>query len=229
VLSRVPVATGRIGSASIPAVGELVLVQFLNGDVNSPVIVGRLYNDEDRPPPNDDGQAILHVPLGASDDQAVHIEVHSDTRKVVVKLGSGLDLTVQDDDPVVKLDVGDNASITVGKDGRQDQEPAASRSRPTARSNRVASHAQGLQGQHQLEARWTAGSRREIRSSRPTPHRHDPVARGPVPTPLPNLFPGSSTARSLQRQHRGQAGCGEGPTARTPAHIPPDVRFSDPG
>ena len=64
VLARVPVATERIGSASIPAVGELVLVQFLNGDVNSPVIVGRLYNDADRPPPNDDGQAILHLPLG---------------------------------------------------------------------------------------------------------------------------------------------------------------------
>ena len=118
VLSRVPVATGRIGSASIPAVGDLVVVQFLNGDVNSPVIVGRLYNDEDRPPPNDDGQAILHLPLGASDDQAVHVELHSgDARKAIVKLGSGLDLTVQDDDPVVKVDVGGQAGISIGKDG----------------------------------------------------------------------------------------------------------------
>jgi len=118
VLGRVPVATGRIGTASIPAVGELVLVQFLNGDVNAPVIVGRLYNDEDRPPRNDDGQAVLHLPLGASDDQAVHVELHSNgARKAIVKLGSGLDLTVQDDDPVVKLDVGGNASLTIGKDG----------------------------------------------------------------------------------------------------------------
>ena len=131
-----PVATGRIGSASIPAVGELVLVQFLNGDVNSPVIVGRLYNDEDRPPPNDDGQAILHLPLGASDSDAVHLELHSgSTRKAIVKLGSGLDLTVQDDDPVVKLDVGGNASITVSKDGKIAIKSASSlRSRPTARS-----------------------------------------------------------------------------------------------
>ena len=118
VLGRVPVATGRIGVASIPAVGELVLVQFLNGDVNAPVIVGRLYNDEDRPPPNDDGQAIVHLPLGASDDDAVHLELHSNgSRKAIVKLGSGLDLTVQDDDPVVKLDVGGNAQIQIGKDG----------------------------------------------------------------------------------------------------------------
>jgi uncharacterized protein involved in type VI secretion and phage assembly len=117
VLARVPVATERIGSASIPAVGELVLVQFLNGDINAPVIVGRLYNDADRPPPNDDGQAILHLPLGASDDQAVHVEVHSDTRKAIVKLGSGLDLTVQDDDPVVKVDVAGQARVEIGKDG----------------------------------------------------------------------------------------------------------------
>jgi uncharacterized protein involved in type VI secretion and phage assembly len=118
VLGHVPVATGRIGSASIPAVGELVLVQFVHGDVNAPVIVGRLYTDEDRPPPNGDGQAVLHLPLGASDDQAVHLELHSgDARKAVVKLGSALELTAQDDDPVVKLDLGGKASLTIGKDG----------------------------------------------------------------------------------------------------------------
>jgi uncharacterized protein involved in type VI secretion and phage assembly len=117
VLGHVPVATDRIGTASIPAVGELVVVQFLNGDINSPVIVGRLYNDEDRPPANDDGQAIWHLPLGASDDDAVHMELHSNgSRKAVMKLGSGLDLTLQDDDPVVSLVVGD-ASLTMKKDG----------------------------------------------------------------------------------------------------------------
>jgi uncharacterized protein involved in type VI secretion and phage assembly len=118
VLSRVPVATGRIGSASIPAVGELVLVQFVNGDVNAPIVVGRLYNDEDRPPPNKDGQAVLHLPLGAGDDEAVHVELTSgDVRKAVVKLGAALEVTVQDDDPVVKVDVGGNATLTIDKGG----------------------------------------------------------------------------------------------------------------
>ncbi len=118
VLGQVPVTTGRIGSASIPAVGELVLVQFVNGDINRAVIVGRLYNDDDRPPPNDDGQAVLHLPLGASDDDAVHVELHSgSTRKAILKLGSGLEVTVQDDDPVISVDVGGNAGLTIGKDG----------------------------------------------------------------------------------------------------------------
>ena len=59
ILKEVPVATARIGQASIPAVGNLVLVQFVGGNINAPVITGSLYNDEERPPVNDDGQIIL--------------------------------------------------------------------------------------------------------------------------------------------------------------------------
>ncbi|MBI2952571.1 Rhs element Vgr protein, partial [bacterium] len=81
VLRQVPVATERIGGVSIPGVGELVLVQFVGGNLNAPVITGRLYNDEDRPPVNEDGQAILHVPQGAADDEAVHVELHSGSRR----------------------------------------------------------------------------------------------------------------------------------------------------
>jgi uncharacterized protein involved in type VI secretion and phage assembly len=119
VLKQVPVATQCIGTASIPAVGELVLVQFIGGNINAPVITGRLYNDEDRPPVNVDGQAILHLPLGAGDNDAVHVELHSgDGRQIIIKLGSGLSLTLQDDDPVVELDVdGGKAALKMDRDG----------------------------------------------------------------------------------------------------------------
>ncbi len=115
VLGHVPITTGRIGSASIPAVGELVLVQFVNGDINHPVIVGRLYDDQNRPPENDASQAILNLPL---DGSAIHVELHGDSPpKVIVKLASALSVTVQDDDPVISIDVGGNAGLTIGKDG----------------------------------------------------------------------------------------------------------------
>jgi uncharacterized protein involved in type VI secretion and phage assembly len=119
VLSHVPVATGRIGTVSIPAVGQLVLVQFLGGNVNAPVITGRLYNDEDRPPVSDDGKAVVHLPLGASDDEAVHIElVSGDARSLSLTLGKSLKLELKDDDPVVSLDVADGkAKLTIGSDG----------------------------------------------------------------------------------------------------------------
>ena len=119
VLEQVPVATSRIGCASIPAVDELVLVQFVGGDINAPIITGRLYNDEDRPPVNGDGQAITHLPLGAEDGDAVHVELHSgDRRKLVVKLGSGIEVNVSDDDPVVELNVdGGKLTLRVDRDG----------------------------------------------------------------------------------------------------------------
>jgi uncharacterized protein involved in type VI secretion and phage assembly len=119
VLKKVPVATQRIGTVSIPAVGDLVLVQFVGGDINAPVITGRLYNDEDRPPPNDDQQAVMHLPLGAGDSDAVHMELHSgDARQLLFKLGDALELTAQDDDPVIELTVdGSKASVKIDRDG----------------------------------------------------------------------------------------------------------------
>lgn len=119
VLRKVPVATQRIGTVSIPAVGEMVLVQFVGGDLNAPIITGRLYNDEDRPPVNDDGQGVLHLPLGAAESDAVHLELTSGgTRQIVLRLGKGLSLTLQDDDPVVELAVdGGKAKLTIGRDG----------------------------------------------------------------------------------------------------------------
>jgi uncharacterized protein involved in type VI secretion and phage assembly len=118
VLSQVPVATPRIGSAHIPAVGDLVLVQFVGGDINAPIITGSLYNDEDRPPVNDDGMAVLHLPLSAGDSDAVHIELYSgDKREIVIKLGSGLTLNLRDDDPSVELDVGGRAKLQIDSDG----------------------------------------------------------------------------------------------------------------
>ena len=48
----VPVAVPYMGMTCIPNVNDLVLVQFVGGDINAPVITGRLYNDKDRPPVN---------------------------------------------------------------------------------------------------------------------------------------------------------------------------------
>lgn len=119
VLKQVPVATPRIGFASIPAVGELVLLQFVGGDTNAPIVTGRLYNDEDRPPVNEDGQAITHLPIGAEDGDAVRVELHSgDKREILVKLGEGVCVTVADDDPVVKVEVdGGKLKLRVDRDG----------------------------------------------------------------------------------------------------------------
>jgi phage baseplate assembly protein gpV len=119
VLKQVPVATSRVGTVLLPAVGDLVVVQFIGGDINAPVVVGSVYNDEQRPPVNTDGQAILHLPLGSEDSDAVHIELSSgDKRECLIKLGSGLSLSLRDDDPSVEIDVDDGqAKINIARDG----------------------------------------------------------------------------------------------------------------
>ncbi|MBN1480108.1 hypothetical protein EH223_19300 [candidate division KSB1 bacterium] len=49
-LLKVPVAVGHIGIVAPPRVNDLVLVHFVNGDLNQPVISGRFYHADDRPP-----------------------------------------------------------------------------------------------------------------------------------------------------------------------------------
>ena len=115
VLGHVPLATGLVGGASIPAVGELVLVQFVSGDINHPVIVGRLYDDQNRPPQNDAGQAILELPLAGG---GIHVELDGNSPpKVLIKVGSSIELKIQDDDPAVVVDVGGSGTLKIAKDG----------------------------------------------------------------------------------------------------------------
>lgn len=64
-LPRVPVAVGVMGEASIPAVGELVVVLFLEGDIHSAVVVGRLYHNDLAPPTHKAGELILALPAGS--------------------------------------------------------------------------------------------------------------------------------------------------------------------
>jgi phage baseplate assembly protein gpV len=49
-LRKVPVAVAHVGIAAPPRMGDLVLVQFINGDLNQPVITGRFYTDDTRAP-----------------------------------------------------------------------------------------------------------------------------------------------------------------------------------
>jgi phage baseplate assembly protein gpV len=58
-LRKVPVTTPHMGLVNIPNVGDLVLVTFIGGDLNAPVIIGRLYNDEDLPPVNKEKEFLL--------------------------------------------------------------------------------------------------------------------------------------------------------------------------
>ena len=119
VLRQVPVATPRIGQVSIPSVGDLVLVQFVGGDLNAPIITGSLYSDSARPPVSQPQQAIWHLPPDAAEDDALRVAFSGeDPKEITLSLGSALKITLLDDDPVVSIDVdGGKAAIAIDRDG----------------------------------------------------------------------------------------------------------------
>jgi uncharacterized protein involved in type VI secretion and phage assembly len=125
VLSKVPVATSRLGSVAIPPVGALVLVQFLNGDANAPVVLGSLYNEEDRPPESADGELVWNLPHNADAGDALTLRLKSVGDKLAkIGVGDAVTVQLQDSDPVVTIDVGGNASVKIDSDGRVTLESA---------------------------------------------------------------------------------------------------------
>lgn len=120
-LRKVPVATPIVGSAAIPNVEDLVLVTFINGDINQPIVVGRLYNDQQRPPANTSNEIIYHLPLDAKDDAALKLAVrsggdHNPARQIEVVMGSKLTITLTDDDPLVSVET-EQANVQIAANG----------------------------------------------------------------------------------------------------------------
>lgn len=103
-LQRVPVAVSRLGLSALPNEGDLVLVSFVGGDLNAPVAVGCLYDDEAHPPVARPHELVYQPP----DDE------ESGTRRFHLELRNGSTVTV--DDESLRVTLGDTA-IEVTRDG----------------------------------------------------------------------------------------------------------------
>jgi phage baseplate assembly protein gpV len=75
-LRRVPIAVGHVGVAAPPRVGDLVLVQFLNGDSNQPLVTGRFYHADERPPLHREDEILFEQRV--SDDTLNHLRFAAD-------------------------------------------------------------------------------------------------------------------------------------------------------
>jgi phage baseplate assembly protein gpV len=101
LLKRVPVATGHIGTAAIPNIGDLVVLSFYHGDINQAVIVGRLYNDEDRPPLNRSDEVVFRLPLAAPDDDTIQAAIrnlrdNNPPREILVEMPPKITVRITD-------------------------------------------------------------------------------------------------------------------------------------
>lgn len=131
VLPRVPLAVGVMGFAALPAVDDLVLVLFANGDYHSPIIVGRLYNSEQDPPEHADGEIVLALPSGSSSPKLT-LKVTGDTPHAEIKLPGDVLVDLQED--VIKLKAG-STEISIDGSGGGRVEVKAGGSKITVKSD----------------------------------------------------------------------------------------------
>jgi phage baseplate assembly protein gpV len=101
LLEQVPVMTGHLGSAAIPNVGDLVLLAFAKGDANQAIVLGRLYNDADRPPLNRSNELIMHLPLHAEDPKAIktairNLPANDPQREMLIEMPPKISVRVTD-------------------------------------------------------------------------------------------------------------------------------------
>jgi phage baseplate assembly protein gpV len=103
-LLRANVAVARVGLAALPRVGDLVLVVFVDGDLNAPIVVGSLYDNTNHPPKAEADEVVYQVPDGAA----------SGVRRLHVELPSGATVTIDDDTLSI---VFGGTSVEVKRDG----------------------------------------------------------------------------------------------------------------
>jgi uncharacterized protein involved in type VI secretion and phage assembly len=129
---RVPIAAGHIGSIAPLRVGELVLVQFIGGDANRPVVTGRLYGDDTRVGEHAEGEAWLRLPPDAADDERIDCKLDPANTSATLTLGNAttisaspgaatvsngdLQISLDSDDGSVSLTTG-SATLRLGDDG----------------------------------------------------------------------------------------------------------------
>jgi len=103
-LKKVPILTQRIGAVAIPNQDDMVVVQFLHGDIYSAFIAGRIYNDTDRPPQ-------------AKPDEFVYIsrdKEKTDIRRIYLEFPKDNKLLLDDNKLVVEMG---KTKMTINNDG----------------------------------------------------------------------------------------------------------------
>ncbi|WP_075185950.1 phage baseplate assembly protein V [Teredinibacter haidensis] len=84
-LMRVPVTVQRYGLSALPRVDDAVVVVFLGGDLNAPMVIGCVYNEEHNPPEAAASEMVYQIPDDGGE------------RHLYVELPSGMSITVNDE------------------------------------------------------------------------------------------------------------------------------------
>ncbi|RLA83728.1 MAG: phage tail protein [Epsilonproteobacteria bacterium] len=100
------------GAHFVPEIGDEVLVSFLNGDIESPVIMGALWNDERMPPYDNTDENNIHAIKSRSghelifndDENALSMEIKSSQERKII---------LNDSDETLEIDDGNGNHIAI--------------------------------------------------------------------------------------------------------------------
>ena len=116
-----PMAGEEQGIYFVPEVGQEVLVVFVNGDVQYPIIIGSLWNENSLPPENnDDGKNNIRKIRSRSGHEIIFDDNGEDgIEKLEIKSASGHSIVLDDTSGSEKVSITDNAGSSIELDATQ--------------------------------------------------------------------------------------------------------------
>jgi phage baseplate assembly protein gpV len=123
VLSKVPVAVGALGVTAAPAVGDLAMVVFGDGDLHAPVVLGFLHNSDVPAPALGPEQATFAFPPGSA-SPAAHALLDYANPSFLLKIGAKTQvefasdvITITAGGATVEIDAGGSEEIRMSSGG----------------------------------------------------------------------------------------------------------------
>ena len=103
-----PMAGAEMGAYFLPEVGDEVLVAFENGDVHHPYVLGSLWNGEDRPPAENDGDNDVRTIRSRSGHE---VTLDDDDREggVTIRSAGGHEIRLDDSGGAERVTITDSA------------------------------------------------------------------------------------------------------------------------
>jgi len=122
-LTRVPIAVPHVGVAAPPRVGDLVLVQFIDGDLSQPVLTGRFYHADEPPPIHQEDDVLFEhrVPDGTRNQLRFAADGSIYLQREVTKDDSSearTSLRIAGDSGDLEIKLGDKILITLQHDAK---------------------------------------------------------------------------------------------------------------
>jgi phage baseplate assembly protein gpV len=120
-LRRIPVCTSIPGFVASPRVDDLVLVDFLDGDLAQPVVIACLYHAADHPPIYADGELIIEhrVPDDTLNQLRFAADGSIQLQREVTKTdhSEATARILLDPDGTIRVTVKDKITLTLAEDG----------------------------------------------------------------------------------------------------------------